>query len=159
MKKIVVIEALKLALEGKLYEAKAAADSARQDAIHEQSAAETQYDSLSIESGYLAEGQSERVEQAISSINAFKEVYSLNITEHVVEGALVRVSDEETAASSWYFIGPTEGGLKIEFGSNHVMILTLASPLGQAITGKSSGDEVEFNFNGRIQYLCIENIL
>ncbi|KZN30266.1 hypothetical protein N480_04790 [Pseudoalteromonas luteoviolacea S2607] len=159
MKKIVVIEALKLALEGKLYEARAAADSARQDAIHEQSAAETQYDSLSIESGYLAEGQSERVEQAISAINAFKETYSLNTAEHVVEGALVQVSNEETPASNWYYIGPAEGGLKIEIESINVMILTLASPLGQAIAGKSLGDEVEFNFNNRIQYLCIENIL
>nr|WP_247684580.1 GreA/GreB family elongation factor [Pseudoalteromonas luteoviolacea] len=142
-----------------MYEAKAAADSAREDAIHEQSAAETQYDSLSIESGYLAEGQSERVEQAISAINAFKKSYTLSSTECVIEGALINLCDDESQVLSWYYIGPTEGGLKIEIGSEQVMILTLASPLGQALKGKLLGDEVEFNFNGRTQYLNIEAIL
>ncbi|KZN43041.1 hypothetical protein N474_15600 [Pseudoalteromonas luteoviolacea CPMOR-2] len=158
MKKIVVIEALKLALEGKLYEAKAAANSARQDAIHEQSAAETQYDSLSIESGYLAEGQSERVEQVVQAIKRFEESYSMNAEASVKEGTLVQLSDESDV-TSWYYIGPTEGGLKIEIAQTRVLVLTLESPLGQAIKNKRLDDEVEFNFNGRTQVLYVEAIL
>ncbi|MCF2858171.1 transcription elongation factor GreAB [Pseudoalteromonas sp. SMS1] len=158
MKKIVVIEALKFALEGKLYEAKAAADSARQDAIHEQSAAETQYDSLSIESGYLAEGQSERVEQAIRAIHQFEASYNLNPEPHIVEGALVQIADE-AESKSWYYIGPAEGGLKIQIAQTQVMVLTVASPLGQVLYRKCLEDEIEFNFNGRTQYLYVDAIL
>ncbi|KID57241.1 GreA/GreB family elongation factor [Pseudoalteromonas luteoviolacea] len=158
MKKIVVIEALKMALEKKLYEAQAAADSARQDAIHEQSAAETQYDSLSIESGYLAEGQSERVEQAHRAISAFESVFKTDNVSLVAEGGLVKLSDEE-GNCFWYFIGPLEGGLKITIIDTQVMVLTLHSPLGQALKGRQLDDEIEFDFNGSRRIFYIDDIL
>ncbi|MCF6439390.1 transcription elongation factor GreAB [Pseudoalteromonas luteoviolacea] len=158
MKKIVVVEALKMALEKKLYEAQEAANSARQDAIHEQSAAETQYDSLSIESGYLAEGQSERVEQAHRAINAFESVFKAEVNDAVSEGALIKLSDEE-GAHFWYFIGPVEGGLKIMILEAQVLVLTLQSPLGVALKEKVLGDDVEFEFNGSKQVFYIDEVL
>ncbi|ESP91002.1 transcription elongation factor, GreA/GreB [Pseudoalteromonas luteoviolacea] len=158
MKKVVVVETLRLALEKKLYEAQAAADSARMDAIHEQSAAETQYDSLSIESGYLAEGQSERVEQAHFAINAFESVFKTDKISSVVEGALVKLSDEE-GDLYWYFIGPTEGGLKVTISNTQILVLTLQSPLGQVLKGKQLDDEVEFDFNGSKQFFYIDEII
>ncbi|AOT08018.1 GreA/GreB family elongation factor [Pseudoalteromonas luteoviolacea] len=158
MKKIVVIEALRMALERKLYEAQEAANSARQDAIHEQSAAETQYDSLSIESGYLAEGQSERVEQAHNAISAFESVFKAENTKSVEEGGLVKLSDDQ-GSSYWYFIGPQEGGLKITILDTQILVVTLLSPMGKAIKGKQLDDEVEFDFNGTKRFFYIDEIL
>ncbi|MDK2595157.1 transcription elongation factor GreAB [Pseudoalteromonas obscura] len=158
VKKVVVVETLRLALEKKLYEAQAAADSARMDAIHEQSAAETQYDSLSIESGYLAEGQSERVEQAHFSINAFESAFKAEKIGSVIEGALVKISDEQ-GEYYWYFIGPTEGGLKVTILNTKILVLTLQSPLGQVLKDKQLDDEVEFDFNGTKQLFYIDEIL
>ncbi|AZZ97908.1 GreA/GreB family elongation factor [Pseudoalteromonas sp. R3] len=158
MNKHHVIEHLKFALECKLQEAQQAANSARADAIHEQSAAETQYDSLSIESGYLAEGQSERVDQAYQAIHAFASTYTLSCPSAIQVGALVELADEQDT-HHWFYIGPGEGGLKLTLGTTQVMVITLASPLGQALQGLDVGEEVEFHFNGKTQWLEVISLL
>ncbi|KAF7787311.1 hypothetical protein PRUB_a4509 [Pseudoalteromonas rubra] len=152
MNKSHVIEHLRFALERKLQEAQEAADSARADAIHEQSAAETQYDSLSIESGYLAEGQSERVDQAHKAIQAFEQTYTLSRPDAVQVGALVELVDEQ-GQHHWFYVGPCEGGLKVVLGATEVRVITLASPIGLALQGRDLGEEIEFNFNGTTQWL------
>ena len=40
-------------------------------------------------------------------------------------------------------IGPREGGLKIICSQTEVMVITPASPLGQELIGKLSGDSIE----------------
>ncbi|GAM58368.1 transcription elongation factor [Vibrio ishigakensis] len=50
----------------------AAADSAHDDATHEQSVAETQYDTVGLEAAYLAHGQSQRVADCDMMINRIK---------------------------------------------------------------------------------------
>ncbi|TMP38901.1 GreA/GreB family elongation factor [Pseudoalteromonas rubra] len=152
MNKSHVIEHLKFALECKLQEAQQAAQSARADAIHEQSAAETQYDSLSIESGYLAEGQSERVDQAHQAIHAFASTYTLSCPSAIQVGALVELADEQ-GKHHWFYIGPSEGGLKLTLGATQVRVITLGSPIGRALHGRGVDDEIEFHFNGSTQWL------
>ncbi|TMP27882.1 transcription elongation factor GreAB [Pseudoalteromonas rubra] len=152
MNKSHVIEHLKFALECKLQEAQQAADSARADAIHEQSAAETQYDSLSIESGYLAEGQSERVDQAHQAIHAFAGTYTVSCPSAIQVGTLVELADEQSE-HHWFYIGPCEGGLKLTVGITPVRVITLASPIGRALQGRGAGEEIEFHFNGTTQWL------
>nr|WP_290444095.1 GreA/GreB family elongation factor [Pseudoalteromonas sp. XMcav2-N] len=148
---------MKFALECKLQEAQQAADSARADAIHEQSAAETQYDSLSIESGYLAEGQSERVDQAHQAIHAFASTYTLSTPSAIQIGALVELTDEQDE-HHWFYIGPCEGGLKLTLGATQVRVITLASPIGRALQGRTAGEEIEFHFNGTTQWLEVASL-
>ncbi|WP_125780361.1 GreA/GreB family elongation factor [Pseudoalteromonas rubra] len=158
MNKQHVIEHLKFALERKLHEALEAADSARADATHEQSAAETQYDSLSIESGYLAQGQSERVDQAHHAILAFEHIFTANRPAAVQVGALVELADEQDD-HHWFFIGPCEGGLKVTLDNKDVRVITQAAPIGQALSGRRIGEEVEFHFNGTTQWLEVLDLL
>lgn len=148
MNKSHVIEHLKFALECKLQEAQQAANSARADAIHEQSAAETQYDSLSIESGYLAEGQSERVDQAHQAIHAFASTYTLSCPSAIQVGALVELADEQDT-HHWFYIGPGEGGLKLTLGTTQVRVITLASPLGRHCKGVTLVKKLSFTLTVR----------
>ena len=152
------IEYLKFALESKLQEAKQAANSARADATHEQSAAETQYDSLSIESAYLAQGQSERVDDAHRAIKAFDEIYSLNVTETIIVGSLL-CCENENGQCFWYFIGPAEGGLKLVVKNIHVWVITPSSPLGQLLLNKSLEEEFEWSINSELNEFVITKIL
>ncbi|MCG7535903.1 transcription elongation factor GreAB [Pseudoalteromonas sp. OOF1S-7] len=157
MNKLHVIEHLRFALERKLQEAQEAAESARADAIHEQSAAETQYDSLSIESGYLAEGQSERVDAAHRAIHAFEQVFTASRPAGIVIGALAELADEQDARH-WFYIGPCEGGLKVTLDNIDVRVITLVSPIGQVLSGRHIGEEVEFHFNGLTQWLEVRDL-
>lgn len=152
------IEHLKFALEAKLQEAKQAANSARADATHEQSAAETQYDSLSIESAYLAQGQSDRVDDAYSAIKAFDEIYSLNETETITVGSLLCCENDDEQCF-WYFIGPAEGGLKLVVKNTPIWVITPFSPLGQLLLNKSLDEAFEWRINSELTEFVITKIL
>ncbi|RZQ54260.1 transcription elongation factor GreAB [Pseudoalteromonas phenolica] len=152
------IEHLKFALETKLQEAKQAANSARADAIHEQSAAETQYDSLSIESAYLAQGQSERVDDAYRAIKAFDEICSLNSTETITVGSLLCCKNDNEQCL-WYFIGPAEGGLKLVVKNTPIWIITPFSPLGKLLLSKSLDEAFEWRINSELTEFLITKIL
>ncbi|CAM4169127.1 GreA/GreB family elongation factor [Pseudoalteromonas byunsanensis] len=143
MNKVHVIEHIRFALEAKLAEAKQAADSARIDATHEQSAAETQYDSLSIESGYLAQGQSERVNDAHKSISLFEQSFDLQNANKVTVGSLIKAIDLDDE-THWFYFGPSEGGLKVTVKKQTVLVITQSAPIGQVMFSKMIGDECEY---------------
>ena len=69
MNKTHVIEHLRFALEAQLHNAKEAAKAAHDAATHEESVAETQYDTLGLEAAYLAQGQ---LSESMSAIVTFK---------------------------------------------------------------------------------------
>ena len=157
MNKSVFIEHLKFALEQQLLNATAAANSARADATHEQSAAETQYDSLSIEYGYLVRGKA----KGWMPLHRRKEIVAQLQLQHsntVGHNSLVELIDESNQ-SHWFYLAPCEGGLKVACKGQTVMVLTFAAPLGQQLRGCQVDDEFTFAFNGRQQSLCVAQIL
>lgn len=158
MNKQHLIEHIRFALEAKLQDATLSAQMARDDATHEQSAAETQYDSLSIEAAYLAHGQSERADQAHKSIQDFEDVFKLHTFESVQVGALVCIEDENTQ-EKWFYIGPSEGGLKINIKGEDVFVVTLHSPIGQLMANKKVDDEFTWDINGQSHEMIITKII
>lgn len=152
------IEHLKFALQAKLQEATQAANSAREDATHEQSAAETQYDSLSIESAYLAQGQSERVDEAHRAIKAFEDIYSLIPSKTISIGSLVCCENAD-GAHFWYFVAPAEGGLKLKIKDQTIWVITPFSPLGKVLLNKALDDEFEWMMNGSALEFIVTEIL
>ncbi|MDA9557070.1 hypothetical protein N9R79_06155 [Vibrio sp.] len=115
-----------------------AASSAHDDATHEQSVAETQYDTVGLESAYLAHGQSQRVmdcDQMISQIQSlhlkeFDELDDINL------GALITLS---TGMVCWFL--PVCGGVKLSSGK--VIVITPHSPLGEMLDGAEQGEVLE----------------
>ncbi|OHU86955.1 MULTISPECIES: GreA/GreB family elongation factor [Pseudoalteromonas] len=158
MNKAHVIEHIRFALEAKLSEATNAADSARLDATHEQSAAETQYDSLSIESGYLAQGQSERVNDAHKSIAQFEQSYDLQSANQVTVGSLIKAIDLDDK-THWFYFGPSEGGLKVTVKQQAVLVITQSAPIGRALFNKMIGDECEYQVASQTYSFEILDIL
>nr|WP_269154441.1 GreA/GreB family elongation factor [Shewanella schlegeliana] len=63
-------------------------------------------------------------------------------------GKLVELMDTE-GKCQFLFVGPSAGGLKVTFDKYSVMIVTLASPLGQAMINKLQGDEFSLLVAGR----------
>ncbi|NUZ09494.1 transcription elongation factor GreAB [Pseudoalteromonas sp. McH1-7] len=158
MIKTVFIEYLKFALEQKLIEATAAANSARADATHEQSAAETQYDSLSIEYGYLAEGQSERVDAMYLAKQQILNQVSNPVSNTITYNALVAIDDEQ-GDRHWFYFAPSEGGLKIQYKETPVLVITFDAPLAKRLQGLTIDDDISFLFNGQEQTLTVSQIL
>ena len=126
----------------------AAAQSARDEAISEESKPENQYDMHSQEAAYLAEGQA----RLAAEIQATLEFYrSLTLSPFppgasIAIGALVEL--EAGGRKSWYFVGPRAGGLEVTLEDNTVLVVTPQSPLGRQLLGKREGETVDLANGG-----------
>ena len=150
-------------LQIRLKQCEEAANNAHLAAVDDQSVAETQYDTLAIESAYLAEGQSKRLLAIQAEINDYEAIkHVLDTKNKITIASLIYVyqqtkNQEETA--HWYFIGPSAGGNKLKVLSHNVTIVTLASPLGKVLKGKSVDDEFELIIGKNIQQGFIDKVL
>lgn len=135
-------------------EALAAAQAAHDGATHEQSKAETQYDTLGLEHAYLAHGQSQRIEQMQLSILKLNGLLKeLTEESHEFEeaylGAIIELADESDASpTTTLFFVPAGGGYTLKSDStslNAIQTLTPDAPLAKACWGLGENDTVQLN--------------
>lgn len=149
MDKLQLISKIITHLEQELKDAIEAAKNARDAAVNDESVAETQYDTIAIEAGYLAQGQSKRVDEFETAIKAF---HVLKTQKHIVEeieadtaitiGHLVQLKQDVTK-SHWFFIAAFAGGFVTQLEQQNITVITPKSPIGQALVGKCCDDEVK----------------
>ena len=144
MNKILLRERILAQLRATLALQVGAAQLARDEAISEESRPENQYDTHSLEAGYLAEGQARQaaeIEENIAHIAALA-LPELPANPPIALGALCEVRDAG-GASSWYFLCPRAGGLEIQMDNQAVQVVTGQSPLGRILLGHRAGDLVD----------------
>jgi hypothetical protein len=119
-----------------------AAGSAHNDATHEQSVAETQYDTVAIEAAYLAHGQSQRVAEFNAMIN---QIERLNLTvfddcDEVDIGAIIELDNDFCC---WLL--PVCGGYRLD--QNRIVVITPQSPIGNMLNELGLHDQLK---DGRV---------
>lgn len=116
-----------------------AARASHAEATHESSKAESKYDTRGLEAAYLAGGQARQARDILDSINLYRAlpVRGFAAEELIDLTALVELDVNGTRA--FYFIGPRNGGLEIEWKRKEITVLTPQSPLGQNLMGKKAG--------------------
>jgi len=128
-----------------------AAQNSRAEATHEQSKAESKYDTRGLEASYLARGQSKQAAELETAIAEFEklELRKFAADEGIGLGALVEleVGGEET----FYFIGPRAGGTEVVQDKKEVLVITPKSPLGAQLMEKKQGDRPQLELAGRKQ--------
>jgi transcription elongation GreA/GreB family factor len=128
-----------------------AAERAYNTATDNENIAENKYDTLALEASYLAQGQSQRVEECAEDLAAFLKL-NISTASAVCLGALVVLRDLENN-DKYIFFGPSAGGLKVQSSGKEIFVVTPSSPLGVAITQRVVGDEVSvFIGNKVIEY-------
>jgi hypothetical protein len=129
-----------------------AAEQAMKGATHEQSKAETQYDTLGLEYAYLAEGQSRRIDILKEEIVKLEnwQASTFNQQQEIYLGALLLLVNVSTPERLWVFLIPAGGGQKITIEDNTILhTITPNTPLGLSILGKAIGDKITLP-NGNI---------
>lgn len=105
--------------------------------------AESKYDTRSLEAGYLASAELSRVEDLKLQIQMLEEV-DLNLakkSQEICIGSLVELRHKDQERS--YFLIPTAGGTLLKVGGKAVLVVSVFSPLGDALLGLSKGAEFE----------------
>jgi len=134
-----------------------AARAAHEASTHEENQPDNKYDTLALEASYVAQGQANRAQDLRKSIDMYKRVkpHGSNV-ETVRLTSLVTLEDGDGMART-VFIGPAEGGLKVELKGEEIVVITPLSPMGRELLGKSEGDSVEIETEtSRMEYEIVE---
>ena len=121
-----------------------AAQSAHKAAINDETQPDNKYDTLSLESSYIAQGYANRAQQLRKALEAYKKLklrcFGVDISLGLTALVNIEYEDGEKRA---LFIGPDAGGMKITSDDAHdVVVITLDSPLCKALLGQHVGDVV-----------------
>lgn len=105
--------------------------------------AESKYDTRALEASYLASAEAKRVEELKLEIQILEEV-DLNASSRMGEisiGSLVELSYSER--KMLYFLIPTAGGTLLKIKDDAVVVVSVFSPIGDAMLGLKSGEKFE----------------
>jgi len=130
-----------------------AAQQAHDGATHEQSKAETQYDTLGLEHAYLAQGQSRRINELVHAISLLEnwKVESFTQDDEIYLGALVTLLNIHSKQLLHVFIVPSGGGVNIELEKVKYQVITAQTPLGQSLIGLTVGETVLLNSGQQLE--------
>lgn len=104
---------------------------------------ESKWDTRGIEAGYLASAQEKRVKELEIELALIKSLplRDFDIDDEIAVGAVVKLEDQE----KFYFISPVSGGTTFRINRHEVQVISIKSPLAQAMIGMLEGDDFKFD--------------
>ena len=142
--KAVLREEILQQLKQELARQTTAAVMARDEAISEESRAESKWDTHSQEAAYLAEGQAKLAGEIRASIELYSALPlpGFGPSDPVAIGAVVELESGPAGRlrRARYLLGPRAGGLAVVVDGGEVLVLTPQSPLGREVLGRRAGE-------------------
>lgn len=151
VKKADVVERIREELRKQLDVLLAAAQSARDNATHDEARAEDKYDTRGLEASYLAGAQAGRAEELKRLLHVYEHLTLKPHARGQPAQSASLVTLECDGERALYFLAPEGRPLTIQMGSRSVLVITPASPLGDAVLGKQVGDIVEIEARGGVR--------
>lgn len=142
MKEILLRELIQNA-KNELTQLEAAAKANKDFATDQEFKAESKYDTRALEASYLASAEAKRVEELKLEVQILEEV-DLEASKKLGEisiGALVEL--EHNKQKRFYFLIPTAGGTMLKVKNETVLVVSVFSPIGDALMGLKVGEEFE----------------
>lgn len=158
MDKQEVIAHIKRILNENLEVAKKSYDLSKNDLTELPTRNESRYDTMGIETSWLADGLADRIselERDIYEIDKLKIPANKNI---VLICSLVYLKNITDNKDEKYIILPAGGGQEIPYNGTPIQIISNNAPLSQSLFGKKKGDRVELVLPKRIIEYIVEDI-
>ena len=130
-------------MKAEMHDLEQAAQANKDFATDQEFKAESKYDTRSLEASYLASAEAKRVEDLKLEIQMLEEV-DLSASSKLGEvtiGSLVHLRHQDQERC--YFLIPTAGGTLLKIKDQAVLVVSVFSPLGDAVLGLKKGDEFE----------------
>jgi len=130
-------------MKAEMHQLELAAKANKEFATDQEFKAESKYDTRSLEASYLASAELSRVEDLKLEIQMLEEV-DFKVSKKLDEiciGSLVELRHKDQDRS--YFLIPTSGGTLLKIRDKAVLVVSVFSPLGDALLGLKTGEEFE----------------
>lgn len=127
-------------------------ETARRASIEAPQRMQSRYDTLAIESAWLADSLAESFRSKQEAITRLRQMRLPETPDRCFVGCVVGIGPTEENIESVYFLVPAAGGVDLEVDglAFPVKTVTLQAPAGKALVGKSVGDEVSIR-KGRVE--------
>lgn len=112
-------------------------------ATHEESKAEGKYDTRGLEASYLAEGQAKLAAESNLAVSLYHSLVLKEFTAGAAIALTALIELECDGNKQYYFLGPKNGGVTIDYEGCNITLITPTSPLGQLLIGRQEGDYFE----------------
>lgn len=142
LKKLLMEELLRRCRQ-ELADLEEAAKANKDFATDQEFKAESKYDTRALEASYLASAEAKRVEELRLEIQILEDV-DLEASRKLGEisiGALVELEHQDQRRL--YFLIPTAGGTLLKVGQHAVLVVSVFSPIGDALLGLGKDQEFE----------------
>ena len=143
MNKEILIQAITKQLDADHQALLHAARTAHLAATDPENSPDNKYETLALESSYIAQGQANRALDIRQAIDLYRQLSlrDFSDSDNVYLTALV-VLEADSGSRKNFFLGPAAGGLKVAVDQEEVVVITPESPLGRDLLGKEVGDSV-----------------
>jgi transcription elongation GreA/GreB family factor len=141
--KEILIQELVTKAKHELAELEVAAKATKDYATDPEFKAENHRDTRAIEAAYLAGAEAKRVEELKLEIQILEEVdlkASAKLGE-ITMGSLVELEHQKQVRK--YFLIPTAGGTILKVNDDAVLVVSVFSPIGDALMGLKAGEEFD----------------
>ena len=134
-----------------------AAKSSHAAATHEDNVPDSKYETLALEASYIAQGQANRAQQVKQALVDYRQLQLQDFAENtpIRLTALVRLEDE-SGKQRTLFLGPAAGGMRLNYGSDEVVIISPDSPIGEQLIGLRVGDDFVLEGAMALEYEIID---
>jgi len=131
---------------------------ARQTTIDVPGRMQSRYDTMAIESAWVADGLAKALnEKEMSKARLLTLKLDESFKNNVRIGSIVEISSSDTSKLEYFFILPVASGYSLIEKDKKMTTLTPTTPLGKVLIGKEVGDEIEVNFPTK-RLICIEKL-
>ena len=104
------------------------------------------YDTRGTEANYLADGQRQRIHELEQELELLADIPTNKHKDTVAIGSLVDI--ELNGNTRTYFIAPTAGGTMLSINAQALLVISVFSPIGNAVLGLAKGDDFEIELKG-----------
>lgn len=135
-----------------------AARTAHKAATDPENTPDNKYETLALESSYVAQGQANRAQEVLQALNLYRNLSTRRFsdTDSVFLTALIEI-EAKNGNRRTLFLGPAAGGLKVTLKEQDVVVITPESPLGNDLLGKEVGDLITIVVSGSmIEYELVQ---
>ena len=144
MTKELLLQKIRAVLAADLNVLATAARAAHAAATHEECIPDNKYDTTALEASYIAQGQANRAQEIRGALEGYRTL----VLRHFGDDTPIRLTalvvlEGDNGDRKQVFLGPEAGGLKIADGAAEIVVITPQSPLGRALIGKVTGDQLQ----------------
>lgn len=135
-----LVEHIKRVIQKDFELLKAAALATYEDATHEESKPENEYDTRGLEASYLAGAQGKRLAETEEIFAMYKFLRLRNFSDKDAIGLSALIEVLHNNKKLCLFLVPKGGGLNVEFEGLNIQLIASTSPLGESLLGLKKGD-------------------